>query len=236
MAVITQDYSAQHRGIDIAAPYGTSLKAPISGYIQYGESERAGVFARIFDPKTNLAVYLCHLTPDSKEFFKPGTYVYAGQTVGKIGTTGRTTGPHVHITVEKNGNKVNPKEFINYELVIGDKINAFATPMVKDATNYKSFISDKKAKAITLDPKMVDFDDEPIILGISLPVVTSAILLYKKKKKEALEAYNLYAETFGLEKIQKVKKEKKAKVQTQKGLKANVVYSPIYFKIDARKE
>jgi len=102
-----------HSGIDIGAPYGTPIKAANSGrvifvgwYSGYGK-------VVIIDhgninglPTTTLYAHM------STTIAKQGTSVAKGSVIGKIGTTGYSTGPHLHFEVRQKGNPVNPLNFI----------------------------------------------------------------------------------------------------------------------------
>ena len=102
-----------HSGIDIGAPYGTPIKAANSGrvifvgwYSGYGK-------VVIIDhgnigglPTTTLYAHM------STTIAKQGSHVAKGQIIGKIGTTGYSTGPHLHFEVRQKGKPVNPLSFI----------------------------------------------------------------------------------------------------------------------------
>ena len=102
-----------HSGIDIAVPYGTPIKAANSGrvifvgwYSGYGKvviidhGNIGGV------PTTTLYAHM------SQTLVKQGQNVAKGDIIGKVGTTGYSTGPHVHFEVRRKGSPVNPSNFI----------------------------------------------------------------------------------------------------------------------------
>lgn len=102
-----------HSGVDIGAPYGTSIKASNSGrvifvgwYSGYGKVVIIDHGKINGIPTTTLYAHMS-VTKVSK-----GTHVSKGTIVGKVGTTGYSTGPHLHFEVRQKGNPVNPLKFI----------------------------------------------------------------------------------------------------------------------------
>jgi murein DD-endopeptidase MepM/ murein hydrolase activator NlpD len=101
---VTQRYSAGHLGVDIAAPFGTGVAASVNGVItQNGWVAVGGL--RICVRSGNLEECYYHL---SAAYVPVGTAVTAGQTIGAIGLTGVTTGPHVHWETKIDGKVVDP--------------------------------------------------------------------------------------------------------------------------------
>lgn len=96
-----------HSGVDWAAPRGTPILAAGNGVVEKaswaGGSGRRTVLRHANGYKTN---YL-HQTRFAKGI-KPGVRVRQGQIIGYVGSTGLSTGPHLHYEVVVNGNKVNP--------------------------------------------------------------------------------------------------------------------------------
>lgn len=96
---------APHAGLDIAAPEGQAVQAPADGMIaQTGDYFFNGQTIMI-DHGNGLVSMLCHL---SKISVQQGQLVKQGQLIGKVGKTGRATGPHLHWTVSLNNARVNP--------------------------------------------------------------------------------------------------------------------------------
>ncbi|MBC1935176.1 peptidoglycan DD-metalloendopeptidase family protein [Listeria grandensis] len=94
-----------HKGVDYGAPTGTPLPAQYSGVVSHAGS--GGGFGNLVKIKVAQGVETLygHL---SKILTSNGAIVRAGQTIGLVGSTGRSTGPHVHYQVNAGGSPVNP--------------------------------------------------------------------------------------------------------------------------------
>lgn len=100
-------YTRAHRGTDFAAPTGTPIKASGSGTIKYaGWKGSFGKYIKIQHNQTYATAY-AHLHKLARGI-RNGSRVTQGQVIGYVGTTGRSTGPHLHYEVHKNGSQVNP--------------------------------------------------------------------------------------------------------------------------------
>jgi murein DD-endopeptidase MepM/ murein hydrolase activator NlpD len=103
----------QHNGVDIGAPQGTSIYATGGGTVI--RSERAGDFGLlvVIDHGTingvNIHTYYAH---NSQNLVTVGQRVERGDVIARVGSTGRSTGPHVHYEVRINGRPVNPAPYI----------------------------------------------------------------------------------------------------------------------------
>ena len=102
-------YSAVHKGLDFAAPEGTKVSAVAAGLVTFaGDRTGFGVMVEI-NHGNGLATRYCH---NEKLLVKQGDMVRKGQEVALMGSTGRSTGPHLHFEVLKNGAQVDPLRFI----------------------------------------------------------------------------------------------------------------------------
>ena len=97
-----------HPGIDIAPGYGTPIEAAkdgvvafagwMSGYGNFVIIDHGGGFATAYGHQSRLAV-------------SDGQVVSAGQVIGYVGSTGFSTGPHLHFEIRVNGTAVNPRSY-----------------------------------------------------------------------------------------------------------------------------
>ena len=102
-------WGRMHEGIDLAAPIGTAVKAADGGVIKWvGTKGNYGKLI-IVDHGAGFQSYYAHL---SKYSVSVGDKVYKGQKIGAVGNTGRSTGPHLHFEIRKNGSPVNPIKYL----------------------------------------------------------------------------------------------------------------------------
>ncbi len=102
-------YSAVHKGLDFAGPEGTKVSSVAAGLVTYA-GERAGYGQMVeINHGNGLATRYCH---NEKILVKQGDMVSKGQDLALMGSTGRSTGPHLHFEVLKNGTQVDPLRFI----------------------------------------------------------------------------------------------------------------------------
>jgi murein DD-endopeptidase MepM/ murein hydrolase activator NlpD len=100
-------YSKMHRGTDFAAPIGTPVKASGDGIITYLGPKGPSGNLIIIQHNQKFSTAYAHLHRFSKGL-KVGSRVRQGQIIAQVGTTGRSTGPHLHYEVRVNGEQVNP--------------------------------------------------------------------------------------------------------------------------------
>jgi murein DD-endopeptidase MepM/ murein hydrolase activator NlpD len=101
-------YTKMHRGVDFAAPRGTPVYAGGRGIIEVaGRNGAYGRYIRIRHNSTYKTAY-AHLKGFARGIRK-GRRVKQGQVIGYVGTTGRSTGPHLHYEILKNGRQMNPR-------------------------------------------------------------------------------------------------------------------------------
>ena len=94
-----------HTGIDLAAPPGTPVYSATSGIASAGyDPHGAGVFAEVVI-SPHVRILYCHLLVVA---VAAGQAVTAGELIGEVGSTGLSTGPHLHFQVEIDGRYVDP--------------------------------------------------------------------------------------------------------------------------------
>lgn len=100
---------AFHEGLDISVAIGTLVTAPANGVVVFASRESGlGRMLKLNHGYGYTTVY-GHL---DRFLVKEGTKVSRGQPIGRVGMSGRTTGPHLHYEVWKDGEKQNPLHFI----------------------------------------------------------------------------------------------------------------------------
>lgn len=100
-------YQIHHSGTDFPAPLGTPIPAGGDGVIvQMGWNGAYGKYIKIKHTNTYSTAY-GHMSRLNEDLHV-GSYVKRGEIIGYVGSTGRSTGPHLHYEVIKNGKQVNP--------------------------------------------------------------------------------------------------------------------------------
>lgn len=105
-----------HQGVDIANDLGSPIKATADGVVQYADFERGGYGNLVTINHGN--GYLSKYGHLQKFIVSPGQHVKKGQIVGFLGSTGRSTSPHLHYEVILNGVAVNPIKYLNKEVAL----------------------------------------------------------------------------------------------------------------------
>jgi murein DD-endopeptidase MepM/ murein hydrolase activator NlpD len=97
-----------HNGVDWAAPTGTPIYAPADGTVlSVGPAGPSGNLVRVRHPQLNVETGYCHLSRFAPGL-RPGQRVRTRQLLGYVGTTGRSTGPHLHFSVKRGGLFIDP--------------------------------------------------------------------------------------------------------------------------------
>ena len=125
-------YNKMHRGTDFAAPMGTPIMASGDGVVKKaGWCGGGGNCVKIKHNSTYQTVY-AHMSKFARGI-KPGVRVKQGQTIGYVGSTGKSTGPHLHYEVIVNGKKVNSQKLKlpSGKILKGKERKLFETEKIK---------------------------------------------------------------------------------------------------------
>lgn len=98
-----------HRGVDFAAPRGTPIRAADGGRVESAGWHGGYGYMVVISHGKGISTAYAHM---SKIGVKVGQKVAQGQTIGAVGSTGRSTGPHVHFELRLSGSPVNPMKYL----------------------------------------------------------------------------------------------------------------------------
>ena len=108
-AVVSRIRSGAHTGLDISAPAGTPIKVVASGRVTFsGYSGAYGNIVKV-DHGNGVETWYAHC---SKLYVQSGQTVSAGDIIGAVGSTGNSTGNHLHLEIRINGVAVNPQNYL----------------------------------------------------------------------------------------------------------------------------
>jgi murein DD-endopeptidase MepM/ murein hydrolase activator NlpD len=107
---ISQGYSSGHRAIDISTEHGAVVVAADAGTVVYARWESSGYgYLVIVDHGNGFVSYYAHLYGF---YIDAGHQVARGEQIGELGTTGRSTGPHLHFEIRHDGVQRNPLDIL----------------------------------------------------------------------------------------------------------------------------
>lgn len=149
-------YGKMHKGIDFAAPRGTPIYAAGDGTIdKIGFVNGYGNYIRIKHRKDLQTAY-AHMN-GFRSGLKNGARVKQGQIIGYVGTTGRSTGPHLHYEILMAGKQVNPTSL---KLPTGKMLEG------KDKTKFNAMVAERDTQFGQLLRGMTIADTSPIKKGV----------------------------------------------------------------------
>lgn len=131
-------YNKMHKGMDFAAPTGTPIYAAGDGIIE--EAGRKGSYGKYVRIRHNskLKTAYAHM---HRIKVKRGTRVKQGEVIGTVGSTGRSTGPHLHYEVLLSGKQVNPR---SVNLPTGEQLKG------QELSRFKTLVNSMKQKYVSL--------------------------------------------------------------------------------------
>ena len=101
--------SSAHTGLDISAPTGTPIKAAASGTVTFAGWKGSYGYMLVISHGSGVQTYYAHC---NKLYASVGQTVSQGETIAAVGSTGNSTGPHLHLEVRVNGVAYNPQNYV----------------------------------------------------------------------------------------------------------------------------
>jgi len=101
-----QRYSKMHKGVDLAAPVGSYIRAIQSGIVVFADPYAGYGNLVVIKHENGLTSHYAHCDELKAH---TGQRVAAGEIIGTIGSTGHSTGPHLHLEIRLNGEPVDPE-------------------------------------------------------------------------------------------------------------------------------
>lgn len=105
----TSGRTRTHSGLDIAAPTGTDIKACADGVVEFAGYKGSYGNVVIVSNGNGVETYYAHC---SKLYVSAGDEIKVGDIIGAVGSTGNSTGPHLHLEIKVNGTSVNPQKYV----------------------------------------------------------------------------------------------------------------------------
>jgi murein DD-endopeptidase MepM/ murein hydrolase activator NlpD len=103
-------WGKMHEGVDIPGKIGSSIVAAADGVVVYSGSEIGGYGnITVLAHKNGLFTVYAHA---KKNFTEEGQRIHRGQVIAQIGMTGRSSGPHLHFEIRKNGESIDPQSYL----------------------------------------------------------------------------------------------------------------------------
>lgn len=106
--VVSQKFSETHQGVDLAAPLGSRVLAAAGGKIKEVKLDKYYGNMIIIDHLNGLFSYYAHLNDVA---VKKNFFVEKGDVVGTVGSTGFSTGPHLHFAIQNNKGFIDPSQY-----------------------------------------------------------------------------------------------------------------------------
>jgi murein DD-endopeptidase MepM/ murein hydrolase activator NlpD len=104
-----RDIRQFHSGVDISSSPGTPIRATADGVVSYSAWKHMSGYLIVIEHGCGFSTIYAH---NKKNLVKVGQRVKRGEVIGYVGSTGKSTGPHVHYEVWKNGKHINPQHYL----------------------------------------------------------------------------------------------------------------------------
>ena len=128
-----------HLGTDFRGKVGTPIMAVADGKVVFAGWLRGyGRVTKISHGGGIISLY----AHQSRQYVKSGQYVRAGQKIGAVGSTGRSTGPHLHLGIYKNHKPYNPMKYLGRRVAIGSSVSY--QKVVKNVDNFEKELSNRE--------------------------------------------------------------------------------------------
>lgn len=101
--------ASDHTGLDIAAPRGTPIKAAASGTVTFSGPKGSYGYLMVISHSNGVETYYAHC---SKLYYEAGAQVTQGQVIAEVGSTGNSSGNHLHLEIRVNGIAYNPQNYL----------------------------------------------------------------------------------------------------------------------------
>jgi murein DD-endopeptidase MepM/ murein hydrolase activator NlpD len=129
-----------HSGMDIAAPAGTPIQAAAAGQVVFSGTQAGYGNVVVIQHAEGYATLYAH---NADNLVSVGTPVSQGQPIATVGSTGRSTGPHLHFEVRKDGKRLDPVQFL------APGSTAKSAPAVEADSSAKTVLKFRMASADT---------------------------------------------------------------------------------------
>lgn len=176
---ITGKYT-DHNGIDIAGNKGDRLDANVSGKVTYagkgtGSMSGFGNYVAV-ETADGLKHFYAHL---DKVIAKVGETVAVGQQIGNIGSTGNSTGNHLHYQINENGKAINPSSY----LATAKKTVPSASDASKDAANAMAAIDAAKSELLKMNSDIAAVEE--YIENLKMELISADVAAFEHARKNA---------------------------------------------------
>lgn len=155
-----------HGGIDIAAPTGSPVYAPQSGIVIYSGAYGGYGNVVVLQHSGDLYTLYGH---NSYLLVKYGDRINAGQVISMVGSTGRSTGPHLHFEVRQGNGYVNPLDYLGYLQKSGAYLESSNTgvhylpPARSDKQTARAQVPAKRKKKSTWSVELIKGSDVEMV-------------------------------------------------------------------------